>query len=105
MFPKKRCKEDSCRVSVELSNDSRDLTSTSHVACDLADHDLNSAPSPSPPLQAINVLEREMAKGGASMLQGKNLGSLSSALSVMVQAIRVFRLLGFVCESSIRGHA
>jgi len=36
--------------------------------------------------RAINVLEREMAKGGASMLQGKNLGSLSSALSVMVQA-------------------
>jgi DNA repair exonuclease SbcCD ATPase subunit len=36
--------------------------------------------------RAINILEREMAKGGASMLQGKNLGSLSSALTVMVQA-------------------
>eukprot|EP00972_Heterocapsa_arctica_P022976 3379463-Heterocapsa_arctica.AAC.1 len=37
--------------------------------------------------RAVNVLEREMAKhGSASLLQGKNFGSLSEALSVMVQA-------------------
>jgi len=36
--------------------------------------------------RAISILEREMAKGGASMLQLKNAQSVAQALSVMVQA-------------------
>jgi DNA repair exonuclease SbcCD ATPase subunit len=36
--------------------------------------------------RAIAILQREMAKGGASMMQLKNAGNLVQALSVMVQA-------------------
>jgi len=36
--------------------------------------------------RAIGILEREMKKGGASMLQLKNAGSLVQAMQVMVQA-------------------
>uniref|UniRef100_A0A7S0A5K0 Uncharacterized protein n=1 Tax=Pyrodinium bahamense TaxID=73915 RepID=A0A7S0A5K0_9DINO len=35
--------------------------------------------------RAIGILEREMAKGGASMLQVKNAGSIAQALEVLVQ--------------------
>jgi len=36
--------------------------------------------------RALAILEREMAKSGASMLQMKNAGSIAQALNVMVQA-------------------
>merc|ERR550532_1087226 len=36
--------------------------------------------------RAIGILEREMAKGGAAMLQVKNAGSVVQAISVLVQA-------------------
>lgn len=36
--------------------------------------------------RATSILEREMAKGGAAMVQLKNVGSLAQAFSVMVQA-------------------
>lgn len=36
--------------------------------------------------RAIGILEREMAKGGAAMLQVKNAGSIVQAISVLVQA-------------------
>merc|ERR1719436_523234 len=36
--------------------------------------------------RAIRILEREMQKGGASMLQLKNAGNIAQALDVLVQA-------------------
>jgi hypothetical protein len=77
-------------LAAGLATDSADLLAASGIrakeGADFAAEEKESTEVISTLQRAVRILSREMQKGGASMLQSKNFGSLTEALKAMVQA-------------------
>jgi len=78
------------KLSAELAIDESDLKAATEIrtaeASDFGAEEKELVSTISMLERALGILEREMAKSGASFLQGKNIASLTDALEVMVRA-------------------
>lgn len=81
------------KLSAELAIDESDLKAATEIrtaeASDFGAEEKELVSTIDMLKRALGILEREMAKSGASFLQGKNIASLTDALEVMVKAAAI----------------